>query len=355
MGRAHTSDFDRGRVVGYKDMGLNYQEIEERTGVRRSSAQRVHEDWRLDNKSTYKRPPGRNHIFPQDKQRQILGELSQNRHISFPEVGEKEGCSASTIRRIAAKDGLRRYVEQESPGLNEKVAYKRLEWARRHRDLEWKRVIWTDEVPLTENKDPRRRYITRRQGEAHKHGFVKPPNPQGMDFMAWACVSYNYKSPLYRHHPDAPTPELRYKVKRPPRKTAANGVNGVKYAEFVLRGPIYNAWQTLSDEGRAPLLLEDNAPSHNNEYCDKTRAELGLVRLEHTPSSPDLNIIEHVWSALNDDIWEDKTPCRNKEKYWQKCLRAWDKVEQSYINKLIEGMPRRLEVVEEAQGWETRY
>ncbi len=106
------------------------------------------------------------------------------------------------------------------------------------------------------------------------------------------------KSPLYRFNLKAPTLELRYVLTRPFLQRATNGINGPKYAEWVLRGPLLDAVRVLEGRGRHPLVQKDNAPIHNNDYCDKTQAELGLVRFPHPPTSPDLNPIENAWFEL---------------------------------------------------------
>jgi len=137
-------------------------------------------------------------------------------------------------------------------------------------------VIWSDEVPLTAGRDPRQSWVTRRAGEQYNPAFTKPQTSKYMEIMAWGCIAYNYKSPLYRFNLKAPTPELRYVLTRPFLERAANGINGPKYAEWVFRGPLLDAVRVLEGRGRHHLVQEDNAPIHNNEYCDKTRAELGL-------------------------------------------------------------------------------
>ncbi len=116
--------------------------------------------------------------------------------------------------------------------------------------------------------------------------------------MAWGMIGYNYKGPLYRFDLQACTPPLRYHLQRPFRETPANGINGPKYAEWIIRGPLIEAVRTFTNQGRLPIVMEDNSRVHNNEYCDLTRRDLGYRRLFHPPYSPDLNPIENAWSEL---------------------------------------------------------
>ncbi len=171
--------------------------------------------------------------------------------------------------------------------------------------------------------------------------------------MAWGSIACNYKSPLYRFNLKAPTPELRYVLTRPFLERAANGINGPKYAEWVLRGPLLDDVRVLEGRGRHPLVQEDNAPIHNNEYCDKT--ELGLVCFPHPPTSPDLNPIENAWFELQSRLADMQPRSRRSDDFWVCCGRAWDDIPMDYINKLVEGMPRCLEAVQRRDGWPTRY
>ena len=36
-------------------------------------------------------------------------------------------------------------------------------------------------------------------------------------------------------------------------------------------------------------------------------------------------------------------------------IKAWEAIPQEYIDKLIEGMPRRVKAVRKAKGWHTKY
>jgi len=134
-------------------------------------------------------------------------------------------------------------------------------------------------------------------GRNKRMGFVIPAVRQGKQVMA-GVIGYNYKGPLYRFDLQACTPPLRYHLQRPFRETLANGINGPKYAEWIIRGPLIEAVRTFTNQGRVPIVMEDNSRVHNNAYCDLTRRDLGYRRLFHPPYSPDLNPIENAWSEL---------------------------------------------------------
>jgi len=49
---SNTSDFERGRVIAYRDSGLTYREIEEKTAVKQTTSRRLWDEWLELGKST---------------------------------------------------------------------------------------------------------------------------------------------------------------------------------------------------------------------------------------------------------------------------------------------------------------
>ncbi len=218
---SNTSDFERGRVIAYRDSGLTYREIEEKTAVKQTTNRRLWDEWLELGKST-----------------------------------------------------------------------------------------------LTIGKDPRRHWVTRRVREEYEDGFVIPAVRQGKQVMAWGVIGYNYKGPLYRFDLQACTQPLQYHLQRPFRETPANGINGPKYAEWIIRGPLIEAVRTFTNQRRLPIVMEDNSRVHNNGYCDLTRRDLGYRRLFHPPYSPDLNPIENAWSELQGRLADFPIHARNGDVLW---------------------------------------
>jgi len=101
---SNTSDFERGRVIAYRDSGLTYREIEEKTAVKQTTSRRLWDEWLELGKSTYTLPSGRPFMHEPKRRRGILATIETNRLTTFESLASQEGCSRSTIRKIAAED-----------------------------------------------------------------------------------------------------------------------------------------------------------------------------------------------------------------------------------------------------------
>ena len=142
------SDFDPGQVVAYRVCGLLFDEIEHKTGVNRRTANRVYNSYISSHQTCPITPPGRPSIHSL-KKRCRLAEIDINRHTTFQELGDRQGCSATTIRTIAASDGLHRHPMRKVPNVSKAGRRKRLGWVEEYLEQDWRDVIWSDEVPLT--------------------------------------------------------------------------------------------------------------------------------------------------------------------------------------------------------------
>lgn len=134
------------------------------------------------------------------------------------------------------------------------------------------------------------------------------------------------------------------------------------------RGYTARSYQKALQEGLLPHyndtrhFQQDNAKIHVCKATEEWLQRRGISWIEWPAHSPDLNPIEHVWAALKKnlrtlfpELWSLKQNCVDIAKF-KECLHtAWEAIPQSFIDKLIEGMPRRLAAVKKARGWYTKY
>jgi len=69
-----------------------------------------------------------------------------------------------TVKRILAKEDIKKWRAKKRPKLTEDHAAERLRWALRYADWteeDWKSVIWSDECSVKKSKDPRTVWVFR--------------------------------------------------------------------------------------------------------------------------------------------------------------------------------------------------
>ena len=124
-------------------------------------------------------------------------------------------------------------------------------------------------------------------------------------------------------------------------------VNGERYCEVIR--------SFLQNNGVPPgwILQQDNAPAHNSEVVTNYFEEAGIRTLPWPSKSPDLNPIENVWDFLGRKV-AARVP-QNLVQLQNFLLEEWNQIPQNYFDRLVEGMPRRINAVIEVRGGQTRY
>jgi hypothetical protein len=75
--------------------------------------------------------------------------------------------------------------------------------------------------------------------------------------------------------------------------------------------------------------------------------------LEWPAQSPDLNIIEHLWDHLDRSV-----PISGRKSFatFKNALfKTWNEIGSEVIQKLITSVPKRLQAVIDAKGFNTKY
>ncbi|QRV89356.1 Transposable element Tcb2 transposase [Ceratobasidium sp. AG-Ba] len=115
---------------------------------------------------------------------------------------------------------------------------------------------------------------------------------------------------------------------------------------------------TPNDQRRRPqsiIFQQDNDLKHTSLVA---REWFKSHRIEVTPwlaSSPDLNIIEHVWEFLDRKVCSRDVLPRNKAELWEALKEEWYHIPLIFIEKLYDSIPSRLQAVIDAKGGNTRY
>ncbi|KAF8656388.1 hypothetical protein AX16_002574 [Volvariella volvacea WC 439] len=105
----------------------------------------------------------------------------------------------------------------------------------------------------------------------------------------------------------------------------------------------------------APIFQQDNDPKHTSGVAKAWFEKKKVCRLPWAPSSPDMNIIEHVWQQLDARICACNPLPHNKEEFWEALQEEWYLFSQEALDKLYESMPRHVASLLAARGGHTKY
>ena len=81
----------------------------------------------------------------------------------------------------------------------------------------------------------------------------------------------------------------------------------------------------------------------------------GIRLFDRPAQSPDLSPIEYLWKHLKKRSNGYARPAKGVWKLWERIEAEWGRIEIEECQKLIESMPRRLEMAIQAKEGHTKY
>ncbi|GFV27199.1 transposable element Tcb1 transposase [Trichonephila clavipes] len=201
------SEFDRGRIVAYRDCGLSFREIGSRVGRNQTTVMRIC-DRRVQEGMMDQR--GRSHppqCTTSREDRQILRMAVMDRSVTSQIVAQHiesvthHSVSARTIRRRLQQSGLS--ARRPLPCLPLTQNHRRFhhQWGdeRRMWVAEWNEVVFTDESRICLQHHDGRIRVWRHRGERMPNSCVMHritgPAP---GIMVWGRIGYQSRTPLVR-------------------------------------------------------------------------------------------------------------------------------------------------------------
>ncbi|GFT66205.1 transposable element Tcb1 transposase [Trichonephila clavipes] len=196
------SEFDRGRIVTYRDCGLSFRKIGSRVGRNQTTVKRICDRW-MQEGTTDRR--GRSHspqctISREDRQivRMSVTSRTVAQHI---ESVTHHPVSARIIRRRLQQSGLS--TRRPLLGLSLTQNHRRLshQWCdeRRMWAAEWNEIVFTDESLMCLQHHDGRIRVWKHRGERmlnscamHRHTGT------ALDIMVWGGIGYHSRTPLVR-------------------------------------------------------------------------------------------------------------------------------------------------------------
>jgi len=102
------------------------------------------------------------------------------------------------------------------------------------------------------------------------------------------------------------------------------------------------------------ILLQDGASVRQTDMVTSWMNKDRISRIKDFPGySPDLNVIEHVWTSLKKQL--EMNPVDDIEDLWETIKVMWSHISINFIHTLVDNMPSRLEAIKKAKRGHTTY
>nr|CAH7716389.1 unnamed protein product [Callosobruchus chinensis] len=239
-----------------------------------------------------------------------------------------------TIRHRLQKDlGLPTRRSAKKPLLTEAMKKKRLAFCKKYQDWtsdDWKKVMFSDES-------------TFRLFRGGSQMLRRPSNVSRYD------PKYTIKTV---RHPDSVMVW-----------GAFSGVKGRAGLHFLPKGQTMKASNYIDvlkehmvifmGIHQCVTFMHDGAPAHKANVVTKFLKDEKIDVLEWPGNSPDLNPIENAWNHMKNKVKEKRPGSIPELKDVLKTL--WCNMDVTYLEKLAESMPKRLQMVLKAKGNMTKY
>ena len=193
---------------------------------------------------------------------------------------------------------------------------KRVEWAQKHKDDNWKNTLFSDETS----------FRLFRNTIKHWYKNVRPIRPMPKDrskIFAWGGFCVKGKTSLF----------------------CFRRIMDGKYYTEILEKHIPEIRSMLRDEWR---LQQDNDPKHTSrvarEFLNSNVPEV----MDWPSNSPDLNPIENLWAIVKRNV-EKRRP-KNLSELESFLGEEWDNIPNSLLINLVDSMSRGCNEVIEKNG-----
>ncbi|GFU68728.1 transposable element Tc1 transposase [Trichonephila clavipes] len=218
-------------------------------------------------------------------ERRVIHQVKIDPKISAPKIAAStsntlgRSVSAETVRRVLRKAGYNGRVARKKPLIGKRNRVKRLKFAKEHilkPQQFWNEVIFSDESKFNIFGSDGRRMVSRKPNTSHHPKHTIPTVKHGCgSVMVWGCM-------------------------------AASGVGKLVFIDGIMHKMAYLNILQNNLKGSAYKLglgsnfifQQDNDLKHTAFFVEEWLLYHCRNQLNTLPQSPDLNVIDHLWSHL---------------------------------------------------------
>ena len=194
-------------------------------------------------------------------------------------------------------------------------------------------MIFSDESRISIFDQDGLKYVRRRVGEAYRPECCTPTMKHPVSIMIWGCMAWGAVGRL---------------------QIMEGTVNARKYVETVLERKLQQSAEGIFKVQHPEFVFQDDAPCRTAKLCKDWFQEHDISVMDWPGNSPDLNLIENLWSRLK-RLVSAKRPA-NRERLIEATIECWFHViTNEHLHALVESMPRRCQAVIDARGYPTKY
>ncbi len=278
---------------------------------------------------------GRPKVLSSEDRTRLITNVQEKRTLSTQKRKEELDLevSRSTLNRVLIEEGYYAYKLRRKPILSQENVQSRLEFAKEHENWsvrEWGRVVFSDESAFRLNNASGRSFVRRNENERWDEGLYEAHTGQTRSLMVWGALAMDGSGVIVRLEgtvdAESYIDTIRYRLRR----------------EFP---GLYD--NTL-------IYQHDNAPIHTARRVTTWLREKNITVMKWPSKSPDLNIMENVWSRMKYELRE--LTFGNLDELWEEIRFIWENIiSNEFILSLYQSLPRRMAEVIRVNGLHTKY
>ncbi len=318
-------------VISQFQSGKSLNSISKSTKISRTTIYYIIERFKkdpttLENRPKSGRPPKLSHFEQKLILRKSLADPKLTSRGLLSSVQLSRDVSTSYVRKLLLRHGLKSKIFHSKLFLSKENRLKRLYWAKemsqKNEDF-WNGVIFSDET-MIELFPKRRLYLC--VPKKFPPNIAQHAKFGGKKLMFWGFIKKSGERKLIK---------------------VENRVNSAVYINVLASSLLPNMYL---DE----VFQQDNAPAHKSAETKTWFYENGVQVLENwPPNSPDLNIIENLWSIMKTNV--GKRHPKNVEELERVVLEEFFLIPNSYVEKLFKSIKTRVNLTIINRGGFTKY